>query len=485
MEVNMKKGVLLVVCFIWLTLHVFAQKQVAFSNEIMVTYKPTYAEQIEATVKAKLTEWLQKDPMEKLEEYQVRVDKQNKQRKVDEFTQIVIASIAEKVIDWSKIDAVYDSENETYKITVANMLPFLIKVPHGEQAQSFQDNLHELIFNDIKYTLQGEEFAVTDLVIKDPFLDTEYQLDRSVQNHFVTALDINIGNIDINLSSNVQKINERVKVISVGNSDVDINLPVTKSKNENAYAVVIGNKDYKNIKGKDVDFAINDAVMIKKYLVDVMGFMPGNVIYRENAAKGDFEAIFGTRENYKAELYELVKNPNAEVFIYYSGHGAPSQYDKKSYLVPVECKPNNVQFGGYPTELLYGNLAKIRTKFTTVIIDACYSGNIYENISPLGIPVEETKVELPNGAVITATSSNETANWYPEQQHGMFTYFFLKALQNPQKTDKNTDNKVTLDEVYDFVNDHNAGVPYQARLIGQQQNPNIKGNAKDKIVIEY
>ncbi|MFN5921464.1 MAG: caspase domain-containing protein, partial [Bacteroidota bacterium] len=286
-------------------------------------------------------------------------------------------------------------------------------------------------------------------------------------------------------SSNVQKINERVKVISVGNSDVDINLPVTKSKNENAYAVVIGNKDYKNIKGKDVDFAINDAVMIKKYLVDVMGFMPGNVIYRENAAKGDFEAIFGTRENYKAELYELVKNPNAEVFIYYSGHGAPSQYDKKSYLVPVECKPNNVQFGGYPTELLYGNLAKIRTKFTTVIIDACYSGNIYENISPLGIPVEETKVELPNGAVITATSSNETANWYPEQQHGMFTYFFLKALQNPQKTDKNTDNKVTLDEVYDFVNDHNAGVPYQARLIGQQQNPNIKGNAKDKIVIEY
>ncbi|MFN9519542.1 MAG: hypothetical protein ACK574_07380 [Bacteroidota bacterium] len=67
----------------------------------------------------------------------------------------------------------------------------------------------------------------------------------------------------------------------------------------------------------------------------------------------------------------------------------------------------------------------------------------------------------------------------------MFTYFFLKALQNPQKTDKNTDNKVTLDEVYDFVNDHNAGVPYQARLIGQQQNPNIKGNAKDKIVIEY
>jgi len=171
--------------------------------------------------------------------------------------------------------------------------------------------------------------------------------------------------------------------------------------------------------------------------------------------------------------------------MYYSGHGAPSQYDKKSYLVPVECKPNNVQFGGYPTELLYGNLAKIRTKFTTVIIDACYSGNIYENISPLGIPVEDTKVELPNGAVITATSSNETANWYPEQQHGMFTYFFLKALQNPQKTDKNTDNKVTLDEVYDFVNDHNAGVPYQARLIGQQQNPNIKGNAKDKIVIEY
>jgi hypothetical protein len=462
-----------------------AQRQVAFSNEIVVSYKPTYAEQIEASVKSQLTQWMQKGAMEKLDEYQARVDKENKQRKVEEFTSIAVASIAEKVVDWSKIEAIYDSENETYKISVANLMPFLIRVPHGEQAQSFQDNLHELIFSDIKYTLQGEDFAVTDLSIKDPFMDVEYQLDRSVQDHFVTALDINIGNIDINLSGNVQKLNERVKVISVGNSDVDINLPATKTKNENAYAVVIGNKDYKNIKGKDVDFAINDAVMIKKYLIEVMGFMPGNIIYRENAAKGDFEAIFGTRDNHKAELYELVKNPNAEIFVYYSGHGAPSQYDKKSYLVPVECKPNNVQFGGYPTELLYGNLAKIRTKFTTVVIDACYSGNIYENISPLGIPVEETKVELPNGAVITATSSNETANWYPEQQHGMFTYFFLKALQNPSKTDKNADNVVTLDEVFDYVNDHNSGVPYHARLIGQQQNPNFKGNGKDKVVIEY
>lgn len=464
----------------------FAQKHVAFSNELLVSYAPTMAERIQAVVKDQLAVWLQKGPLEKLEEYQVRVNKENRQAKIEQLTQSAIRNIAEQLVKWQQLELVYDSENETYKVSVPNLLPFLIKVPYGEEAQSFQENANELMFQEIKYTIVGEQLAVTELEVKNPFLDIVYVLDRSVQNHFVTAMDINIGNIDIQLpSGGVQTLNQQVKKISVGNSDVDINLPKTKTVNDNSYAVVIGNKDYKNIKGKDVDFAINDAIMVKKYLIEVLGYREGNIIYVENAAKGDFEAIFGTKENYKADLYNLVKNPEAELFVYYSGHGAPSQYDKKSYLVPVECKPNNVQFGGYPTELLYSNLSKIRSKYTTVVIEACYSGNIYENISPLGIPVEDTKVELPNGAVLTVSSSNETANWYPEQQHGLFTYYFLKALQKPDQSDSNKDGQVTIEEIYKFVNDHNNGVPYQARVIGQQQNPNFKGNGNEKVIITY
>lgn len=485
--INMKAIILSVLFILLSILNSNSQSYQSFSNEISISLAPSLSEKIENAVMQKLKAWVQKDQFEKTEDFEKRVSKERIAQQQVIFTQLVINNIADSMINWKECTMDYDPDHETYKIKGKNLNPFLLKVPSGEEAISFKEGVNDLIFMSPKFTLSGNEtFVLLEVEIKNPLSDHTYVLDKNVQEYTTSQLIVNIDKVNLQIPSGQgQQINETVNTINVGHSDVDINLPKTKTVNENSYAVVIGNKDYTNLKNKNVDFAINDALMIKKYLMDVMGYKEGNIIYKPNAAKGDFESIFGNKENYKGDLYNLANNPEAEIFIYYSGHGAPSQYTKKSYLVPIECKPNNIDLGGYPTELLYSNLGKIKSKFTTVIIDACYSGNIYENISPLGIPVDEMQVDIPNGIVITATSSNQTANWYPDQQHGLFTYYFLKAIQNKDFSDKNKDGNLTIDELYSTINDNNSGIPYYARLIGQQQNPNIKGNGKSKVLVKY
>jgi hypothetical protein len=482
----MKQKVLFLILTLVLVVRTSAQQYEGYSNLVSISAQPDLFEVVEQAITQKLNAWLVKDQFEKMDAYQARTSKEGIEKQKEIFTSEVINNLAAKAVNWKDGLLTYDPDHETYKIQIRNLKPFLVKVPANEEAQSFKDNYADLIFQNTRFTIEEELFILLDADIKNPTNDITYVLDKTGLVHATAELNVNIGKISLNLpSGGGQEINEQVKKISVGQSDVDMNLPKTKASNPFSFAVVIGNKDYKNIKNKNVDFAINDALMVKRYLIDVLGYKEGNIIYKENANKGEFESIFGTKENYKAELFSLVNNPEAEVFVYYSGHGAPSIKNKKGYIVPVECVPNNVEFGGYPLEQLYANLGKINAKFTTVVVDACYSGNIYENMSPLGIPIDETQFEIPNGVVITATSTNQTANWYPEQQHGLFTYYFLKAMQNLEQSDKNKDNNLSVDEVYQFINDNNNGVPYQARLIGQPQNPTLKGNGKNKILITY
>ncbi len=83
--------------------------------------------------------------------------------------------------------------------------------------------------------------------------------------------------------------------------NVDMNIPQTKMVNNNAIAVVIGNRGYEMT--KQVTFAINDARAIRNYLIKTFGFMSGNIFFVENATQGEFRTYFGIVENHKGKLY--------------------------------------------------------------------------------------------------------------------------------------------------------------------------------------
>ncbi len=271
------------------------------------------------------------------------------------------------------------------------------------------------------------------------------------------------------------------------NSDVDKNLPVSKTQNPDAVAVVIGNQHY--LKTKSVDYAGNDAASIKNYLVQVMGFREGNILYFNDASLDDFYTIFG-REKQKGMLHDRVKPDLSDVFVYYSGHGAPDLgegSESKGYIVPVGCNPNYVAQGGYSLETFYNNLERLPAKSLTVVLDACFSGeDLIQKASPMVIRTKYPEVK--KAMVLASSKESQVSNWHVEQQHGLFTYFFLKAIQKKELSDKNRDGKLTLEEIYQFVSDQAEGVPYHSRLMygsPREQNPMLIGSDKSRVFVDF
>lgn len=261
------------------------------------------------------------------------------------------------------------------------------------------------------------------------------------------------------------------------------NLKQAKSVNRHAVAVIIGNRDYKNKDIPPVNFAVSDATQVKECLVRTFGYRKGNIIFRTNATKGTFENTFGSARNYKGMLFDYITPGKSDVFVYYSGHGAPSLESKKGYILPVDGNPNNVGISGYPLELLYGNLSKLKAKSITVVTDACFSGaTLFKKASPVGIIVKNPLVALKNTSIINSSAGTELSSWYQEKGHGLFTYYFLLGLTG--KADANRDKNITMNEISSFISDH---VPYMARTLhsGRKQTPTFKTYNRKQVLVRY
>ena len=128
---------------------------------------------------------------------------------------------------------------------------------------------------------------------------------------------------------------------------------------------------------------------------------------------------------------ELQKG-QAEVFFYYSGHGLPDEETKQAFLIPVEVNGNNPK-DGISLAWLYAELSKFESKKVTVILDACFSGGARnkELVALKGVKVKPRIDVVPgNILVLSSSQGNESSAVYKEKQHGYFTYFLLKNLQD-------------------------------------------------------
>ena len=288
---------------------------------------------------------------------------------------------------------------------------------------------------------------------------------------------------------------ERVQIEDLQDLEIDVrkNIPETGMKNPNAIAVVIGNRDYDGRDVPAVDFALADASIIRAYLIQTLGYNEDNVLYYTNATKGTFESVFGNENNHKGKLfYRADPKGQSDLFIYYSGHGAPdiqsSSEEKPSYLVPKDADPSHVRFGGYALDVLYNNLRQIPHRRVTVVIDACFSGmsdggRLMGDISPLGLPSQAdsgARLSQQSTTIFTASGSRQVASWYRDKQHSLFTYFFLKALRGDADANKN--KVLTAAEISAYVSDRVLSIA--RRRHSRDQNPEFIGN-KDAVMVQY
>lgn len=441
-----------------------------------------YTHLVKLYIEPKINEWQKKGKFEKTDAYRARVNESARQEKIHAYTQEAVVQIGNDHIDWTSGKNEYDADNESYKITFKDFRPIYVHVPLAE-AENFDKNFKKLKYKNANFTLASPyELAIMHVEITNPVNGKTYQ--HNSQNYVAynsSKLGLKFNSISINEGNGN---NEGSNSDFVGGfSDVDVKVPKTNMSNPNAIAVVIGNTHYQ--KTKNVKYAINDARSIKNYLVRVLGYKPGNVFLLNDATLSDFKTFFGSEHSYKGKLYNSIKANESDVFVYYSGHGAPSLKNNAAYFVPVECDPQYVELSGYHTDIFYRNLSKLPAKSITVVMDACFSGaTVFENISPIVVKSKGIK-GVKNGVLLSSSSKDEVSCWYNKKVHGMFTYFFLKAIHN-KNADANKDNQLTYEEIYKYLVNNNNGVPYFARRVhGIEQTPRIQGKDYKKVFIKY
>lgn len=246
----------------------------------------------------------------------------------------------------------------------------------------------------------------------------------------------------------------------VAKSDVD-ELPIFVNEHkiigEQDIAIVIGIENYQGLSKSD--YSKSDARLMKDYL-KALGFAERNIefVTDEKATKSKIEtAIEGWLPN-------KVKK-DSRIIVYYSGHGAPEPKTSDAYIVPYDGDPNYLTTSGYSLKRLYDNLGKLQVAEIIVVLDSCFSGAGGRSVLAQGarpLVMMTTSTVLPsNMAVLSATQGSQISTSSSEKGHGIFTYYFLKAIK---------DGKKDIAEIYEYIK---PLVEDEAKQLNVQQSPSL------------
>ena len=257
-------------------------------------------------------------------------------------------------------------------------------------------------------------------------------------------------------------------------SDVDRDIPVNYNTISTRYALVIGNEDYSskqtNLSSEvDVAYARNDANSFKNYLTTTLEFENEHVTVLNDATSSEMNRELKI-------LVQLAKNdPKSEIVFYYAGHGLPDD-DKNSYLIPVNVSIINLKEYGLPLKELYSKLASSNAAKITVFLDACFSGGGRDQglLAARGMKINPKEEAFTGNMVVFASSSGEERSLpYEQKQHGFFTYFLLKKLQQ-------TKGNATYGELSEYIKKEVYRSSLLKKSIQQTPNTNISPRVKEK-----
>ena len=419
---------------------------VRMSQEKLMYYYPfsTFAK---AYVENGINDWQKKGEFERVAEWQQRVNEASRQQKINEL----LAEVQDKYCAFHaktmKLDLTlgkYDAENEVFAITDPKQGTMYMAVPFDE-APDFKNNwdakkvLPQMQIYDDEVKLSALTFSMpggkqytyrnTDAV--------NYNLAEMTYNFEPVELDI--PNTSVPQPQQGQR-NITTTQLTLNQSAVDTDIPTTDASNPNTFVIIFANEDYKNV--ASVPFAKNDGTIFQKYCQRTLGIPTSNIHYVENASFNDIRIQLAWLKDV-CDAFD----GKASVIIYYAGHGIPDEETKSAYLLPVDGDGRYVQ-SAYKIDEFYQKLGAMKAKSVTVFMDACFSGSKREEgmlASARGVALK-VKSGVPQGnmVVFSAAQGDETAYPNTEQQHGMFTYYLLKKLQE-------TKGDVTLQDLGNYI----------------------------------
>lgn len=197
--------------------------------------------------------------------------------------------------------------------------------------------------------------------------------------------------------------------------------PVPLNNGERRVALVIGNKEYKNV--LTLKNPVNDALLMKKTL-ESLGF---DVTIVNEASLGQMKAAVVDFEK------KLRSDKNSVGFFYYAGHG--SEIMGKNYLIPIETPAvlnTEAEASQYLVDLqiVLNSMENAKNRLNIVVLDACRNDpfNFNRGGSANGI------INIPQAAtgmlIAFATSPGYTAE-DGAGNNGVYTLELSKIMMIP------------------------------------------------------
>ncbi len=231
----------------------------------------------------------------------------------------------------------------------------------------------------------------------------------------------------------IEETQEEIVVASLG-SDVDRDIPRAAASNSTLHVMIVANQHYR--KEQQVSTALSDGRMTREYCVRTLGVPEKNVQLLEDRTNAEMQAAV---EDFARTIRY---NPNDRFIFFYFGHGMRDQDPTvaDAYLMPVDGSSLRLQQTGVSRNWMMRQFEQSNPNQLVVYLESCFSGatennqmlKYSENSSGLRL-VDDVKTTFTGNIILlTASSQSQTANAFPQQQHNVFTYEFLKALKNSQ-----------------------------------------------------
>lgn len=409
---------------------------------------PSYQEYAMAYVRDQLKDWMKRGEFEKTEDYEKRVSKENVRKEQERLSNIIADKYLKTYANQLAISELklqpYDVDNETYAVN-SEFGTVVVNVPlKNREAEIFKNNWDEVKIRNPKFFIKHDNIAIESISFITPD-GKEYAYNASDRNQYegdkVVQLDVaDLFDKPAQSTPKGKQENTGTKVVPTIKSDVDKNIPKTTVVNDRTLALVIANENYGKV--VNVTAANHDGEVFAQYCKETLGIPENQVLVYKDATFGEtLSAINKLRNSVKA------LGSGVDVIVYYAGHGVPDESTNDAYMMPVDADPM-VMATAYPLKQFYKELNGLGADNIMVFMDACFSGaNRGEGMlaEARGV-VLVPKHAAPEGNmfVLSAADGKETALPYKEKNHGLFTYYLLKKLQESQ-------GHATLQELSDYV----------------------------------
>jgi tetratricopeptide (TPR) repeat protein len=235
---------------------------------------------------------------------------------------------------------------------------------------------------------------------------------------------INIVNISaIDLAGNIAIQNfeiERLTATANQTENYETIIPVN-SKTGSNICLLIGAQNYTDLNIPSLNNPIADAIKLKIILKKDYGFLDNNIVTLFNPSKNEI----------KQQLIELSTRlqPEDNLIIFYAGHGIWVEKEKKGYWLMTDAKRNDVN-SWLPNKDVLDLIAKIPSRHTLLITDACFSGSVFKTRGLNDAPPKAIQEMDEKISRIAITSGNDTE--VPDES--VFMKYLVKALsENKEK----------------------------------------------------